>query len=90
MMPELEKLELVFDANKWDKAAPGGLQHLQSLREIEAVRSAYFSRDKRRTSAIKIYMDANDKAKAKQIMGVFQKAADGHPTCPTFIFNPPE
>jgi hypothetical protein len=27
-MPELKKLKVLFDANEWDKAAPGGLQHL--------------------------------------------------------------
>jgi hypothetical protein len=84
-VPELRKLKLVFDANEWDKAAPGGLQHLPRLKKIEAERSCYdtaewwgraFINDK----------DAN-KAEVELIRGVFQKAADALPTCPTFNFD---
>jgi hypothetical protein len=41
-MPELRELSLAFDADKWDKAAPGGLQHLPI--KMQAGRSAELCR----------------------------------------------
>jgi hypothetical protein len=76
----------VFDANEWDKATPGGLQHLPSLKEMEAQRSCYNTIEWWGRYHASNGKDAN-KTKVELISGVFQKVVDPLPTCPTFIFK---
>jgi Leucine-rich repeat (LRR) protein len=82
---ELRELKLVFDANEWDKAAPGGLQHLPRLKKIVAQRSYYNTAEWKGRNRASNDEDAN---KAEELIrGVFQKAADALPTCPTFVLE---
>ncbi|KAJ1267021.1 hypothetical protein BS78_07G024900 [Paspalum vaginatum] len=76
-MPKLQELELNFDPNKWDKAAPGGLQHLPSLKKIRAARSF----DDRG------YCWTHDKSEDALIKAVLQEAADALLTRPAFTLG---
>jgi hypothetical protein len=85
-MPALGELELVFDADEWDKAAPAGLEHLPtSLKKIKAQMACYPTGPRR--------LKANDEEDEKTagtkalIRSVFQEAADALPTRPAFTFN---
>jgi len=72
-MPALRELELVLDADQWDKAAPAGLHHLLSLEKITTWRECSESEGKRqRLTATGV------------IRSVFQEAADTLPTRPEF------
>ncbi|WVZ95544.1 hypothetical protein U9M48_041296 [Paspalum notatum var. saurae] len=74
-MPELRALDLVVYVDEWDRAAPGGLQHLPRLEQIGAKRAFSSVEEAHRRSF------AKDEA---LIRGVFQGAADSLPTRPAF------
>ncbi|KAJ1266813.1 hypothetical protein BS78_07G007300 [Paspalum vaginatum] len=73
-MPELRVLDLAVYVDEWDRAAPGGLQHLPRLVQIGATRAFSIEEYRRRSTE-------QDKA---LIRGVFQGAADSLPTRPAF------
>jgi Leucine-rich repeat (LRR) protein len=79
-MPELRELRLAIDTDKWDKAAPGGLQHLPSLEKIQACWSTY----NRHTH----YNATEHKEKRRAITAVFQEASGALLTRPDFTFYP--
>ncbi|CAL5009435.1 unnamed protein product [Urochloa decumbens] len=78
-MPGLRDLELYFNLDEWDKAAPAGLQHLPSLMEIQAQQVSYPSKQRR----LKV-TDQEEGKKADDALArsVFQEAADALPTRP--------
>lgn len=79
-MPMLWELQVIVDAYKWDKALPGGLQHLPCLEKINALFSDFSdwysptARDSRKV----------DNALMRSLL---QEAADTLPTRPTFTFD---
>ena len=79
-MCELRELHLVFDADEWDMAAPGGLQHLPSLEKIRAIRAHYGG------DSLK-YMYNTGEEVAALIRGVFEEAVDAVPTRPDFTLS---
>ncbi|CAO2205508.1 unnamed protein product [Urochloa humidicola] len=81
-MPELRKLELVFDVEEWDKEAPNGLCHLPCLEKIVAQKACYYRAGKywTRHGASKD-LTTNEEWLLK---GVFLEAVNALPTNPAF------
>ncbi|WVZ95548.1 hypothetical protein U9M48_041297 [Paspalum notatum var. saurae] len=74
-MPELRVLDLDVYVDEWDRAAPGGLQHLPRLEKIQA------------STAFSSFEEAHRRSTEQDealIRGVFQGAADSLPTRPAF------
>jgi len=61
-------------------AAPGGLHHLPSLKEISAMRAHYGG------DSLKYIYNTDDEV-AALIRGVFEEAADTVPTLPDFTLS---
>jgi hypothetical protein len=81
-MPALRELELIVDADEWDKAAPAGLQHLPSLEKITAQMACYVTKRRRLKATYEDGKTAD--TSSALIRSVFQEAADALPTRPTF------
>jgi hypothetical protein len=86
-MPALRELELVFDADEWDKAAPAGLEHLPSLKKIKAQMACYSTRRRRRLRAMCEDEDEKTADTEALMRSVFQEAADALFTRPAFTLG---
>ncbi|KAL6857108.1 hypothetical protein ACP4OV_018490 [Aristida adscensionis] len=71
-MPKLSLLGLALDPDRWDVAAPAGLQHLCNLQEISVVMTGRSEEEQSRIALVK---------------SVFQEAVDAHPNLPTLDYE---
>jgi len=82
-MPMLRELDLILDANEWDKAAPAGLRHLPSLEKI----TTWYITKWRSLKATD--EDRKKAADSALIRSVFQEDADALSTRPEFALGAP-